>query len=191
MVIGVIVGQMSECGFTLNPDKVSVIIDIERGLGGIAHTPHHHRRDFDGVSAFVVDLQLFPVEITGTFRDAGLGIKWVGPEEAAPDLGTAVISEQQQDHRFVGLQCEMSEQQDQQHRCRDGPDGDGTGHLGKEACCCSQQQDHVQEQSSPATSNADGILFSDFRHRRTPFPFSSSHLYHYDIIQIYTCTGRI
>ena len=35
-----------------------VVVDVEDGLCGVLHPPHHHRRDLDGVAPTVVDLQL-------------------------------------------------------------------------------------------------------------------------------------
>ena len=63
MVVGKAVGQVTQRCFTLNRHVIVIVIDIKRRLGGVRDVPDRHRRNFNGISRLVVDLEFRPLEI--------------------------------------------------------------------------------------------------------------------------------
>ena len=64
VVVGIDVGQMPQCRLALHMHKLLVILDIEQGLRGVLHPPHHHGPDFNRVPTLVVDLEFLSLEVT-------------------------------------------------------------------------------------------------------------------------------
>ena len=144
---------MAHGGLALHRDVRLVVVDVEDRLGGVLDAPHDDRGDLDRVAALVVDLELVAVEGAGPQRDlvaretprglrrrarptpetarlarrAGRCRRRVAPVEADLARGAAVVAEQDQHARLVGLEREVAVRGEDRQDERDdaGPDHPG------------------------------------------------------------------
>jgi hypothetical protein len=99
--VGVMAGEATERGLTLNVDKRSVVLDIEQGLGGIHDAPDNHGSNLNGIAVGIIYLELRTLEIIDLQRDLLLAGEGIGePESAFPD-GANELSKKGQHPRFI------------------------------------------------------------------------------------------
>ncbi len=62
-VVGILRREIAHCRFGLHLDVVLVVLDLERGFGGLDHTPDDDGGDFDRIALVVVHLDLLTLEV--------------------------------------------------------------------------------------------------------------------------------
>ena len=121
IVVGVEASHFAEGGVALHVDKAVVALergglgavfldggggvdlDVEAGLVGVLDFPHQHEADHDGVAVLVVHLDGGHVHVARPQREAALAVEGVHPEEAVVGHRAAVLAEEGEHARLVGL----------------------------------------------------------------------------------------
>jgi len=96
--------EVAHGGLGLDAHVLLEVVDVERGLRGVAHPPDDGRRDLDRVAALVVDLETLAGEVAGAQAHLLLLEERIGPAQPLGAVGALVRTEQQQDGPLVRLQ---------------------------------------------------------------------------------------
>jgi hypothetical protein len=128
MVVGKLIGQVTQRRLRLDGHVVLVIVDVQHCARRVADTPDNGGRDLDRVAAFVVDLELLAVEVAQAQAHLVLVHERVGPAQAGGVVRAAVLAEQHEQRRLVRLQhvnaLEQEEECEQQHHGHDRQPGE-------------------------------------------------------------------